>query len=145
MVSPDTFDSAKTLEIAKEISKINRELEGIPYLLIGPGRWGTQDRWLGIPVIWSEISNVKIMVETAFKDFNIKPTQGTHFFQNIVSRGIGYINTTLNPKESFVDWNWLESKKPKKKLEFVKHINLKKPLLIKLDGKAGRALITKSD
>jgi len=145
LVSPDTFDSAKTLEIADEIGSINRDLEETPYLLIGPGRWGTQDRWLGIPVIWSDISNVKVMVETALEDFNIKPTQGTHFFQNIVSRGIGYINTTLNPRESIIDWKWLKNQKSKHDLEFVKHINLKKPLTVKLDGKHGRALVIKPD
>ena len=116
-------------------------MDGKPYLLIGPGRWGTQDRWLGIPVIWSGISNVKVMVETALEDFNIKPTQGTHFFQNIVSRGIGYINTTLNPRESTIDWHWLKNQKGKKSLNFVKHIVLKKPLLIKLDGRKGQALV----
>lgn len=143
LVNPDTFDSSKTLEIANEIGIINKDLEKNPYILIGPGRWGTQDRWLGIPVIWSEISNVKVMVEAAFEDYNIKPTQGTHFFQNIVSRGIGYINTTLNPRESVIDWYWLKNQKAKKNLNFIKHINLNKPLLIKLDGKSGRALITK--
>jgi hypothetical protein len=132
-VPPKSFDSSKTIEIAEQIKKINKNLTSEPYLLIGPGRWGTQDRWLGMPVSWSGISNVKVMVETALKEFNIKPTQGTHFFQNIISKGIGYINTTLNPQESFIDWE----------LQFVKHIRLSSPLTIKLDGRRGRALILK--
>jgi len=142
-VSPKSFDSSKTIEIAEQVSKINNNLASEPYLLIGPGRWGTQDRWLGIPVNWSGISNVKVMVETALKNFNIRPTQGTHFFQNIISKGIGYINTTLNPRESFIDWDWLNSQKSQTELQFVKHIKLHSPLMIKLDGRRGRALILK--
>jgi len=84
------------------------------------------------------------MVETALKDFNIKPTQGTHFFQNIISRGIGYINTTLNPNESIIDWTWLKKQKSKQRLNYVKYIHLEKPLKVKLDGKNGQALVTKT-
>ncbi len=142
-VPPKSFDSSKTIEIAEQIRKINKNLTSEPYLLIGPGRWGTQDRWLGMPVRWSGISNVKVMVETALKDFNIKPTQGTHFFQNIISKGIGYINTTLNPRESFIDWDWLNNQESQTELQFVKHIRLSSPLTIKLDGRRGRALILK--
>ena len=144
-VAPLTFDSSKTVEIAKEIGIINKTLKETPYVLIGPGRWGTKDRWLGIPVNWNEISNVKAMVETAFEDYNIKPSQGTHFFQNIISRGIGYINIDLNKKESWIDWNWLKEQKAKNQLNFVKHIKLQKPLLIRLDGRNGKALILKPE
>jgi hypothetical protein len=144
-VKPDVFDSAKTVEIAREIGEINKSFSEKPdsYVLIGPGRWGTQDRWLGIPVVWSEISNVGVMIETVLKDFNIKPTQGTHFFQNIVSRGIGYINTTLKTKESFIDWEWLKNQKAVKETKYVKHIHFSDTLTIKLDGHSGRALILK--
>ena len=142
-VNPETFDSSKTLEIAKEIGMLNKNQKEAPYLLIGPGRWGTKDRWLGIPVNWSEISNVKVMVETALEDYNIKPSQGTHFFQNIVSRGVGYINIDLNKKNSWLNWNWLNKQKADQELNFIRHIKLKKPLLIKLDGRNGRAIILK--
>ena len=142
-ISPDVFDSAKTMEISSEIREINSTLADKPYVLIGPGRWGTQDRWLGIPVYWTDISNVKVIVETALEDFNVKPTQGTHFFQNIISRGIGYINIRLNKKEGHVDWEWLKKQKKEKQLKFVTHVSLKKPINIKLDGKNGRALIKK--
>jgi hypothetical protein len=146
-IPPETFDSSKTVEIAGQIGKINKDLieNKTPYMLIGPGRWGTQDRWLGIPVAWSQISNVKVMVETALKDFNIKPTQGTHFFQNIISRGIGYINTTLSPRESFIDWKWLNRQKAEKELDYVKHIRLDNPVIVKLDGRTGHALVLKSE
>jgi hypothetical protein len=144
-VPPQTFDSAHTVEIAREIGEINEDLSKnkTQYILVGPGRWGTQDNWLGIPVVWSEISNVKILVETALKNFNIKPTQGTHFFQNIISKGIGYINTTLNLKESRIDWDWLNAQKTKKELTFVRHITFSKSFIIKLDGRTGSALIIK--
>jgi len=142
-VIPETFDSSKTIEIAREIGILNKNQKEAPYLLIGPGRWGTKDRWLGIPVNWRDISNVKLMVETAFEDYNIKPSQGTHFFQNIISRGVGYINISLNKKETWLDWDWLKDKKAKQQLNFIKHIKLKKPLTIKLDGRNGRALVLK--
>jgi hypothetical protein len=144
-VPPETFDSAKTVEIADEIGSINKTLTeaSLPYILIGPGRWGTQDRWLGIPVKWSQISGVSVMVETALEDFNIKPSQGTHFFHNITSRGIGYINVPFNSTEYFIDWKWLEKQKSYKELTFVKHIQLPAPLTIKLDGRCGHAMIMK--
>jgi hypothetical protein len=142
-VSPENFDSAKTTEIAEEVGKINKTLAGKPYLLIGPGRWGTQDPWLGIPVAWRDISNVKIMVETSLEDFNIKPTQGTHFFQNITSRDIGYINITLKQKEGMIDWKWIKAQKTENQLNYVKHVKLSKPLMVKLDGRNGKALVTK--
>jgi CheY-like chemotaxis protein len=144
-VIPETFDSSKTIEIAKEIGIVNKKQKENPYLLIGPGRWGTKDRWLGIPVNWSEISNVKVMVETALEDYNIKPSQGTHFFQNIISRGVGYINITLKKEDSWLDWDWLNEQKPEQQLNYIKHLKLRKPLLIKFDGRAGRALILKPE
>ena len=141
-VHPDSFDPKKTLDIASEIEKINDDIP-LPYLLIGPGRWGTTDRFLGIPVKWNQISCVKIMVETAFENFNIEPSQGTHFFHNITSRGIGYINVPYNSKENFIDWNWLFKQPHKKSLKIVRHVQLEKPLAIKLDGRKGNALLLK--
>ena len=144
-VPPMNFDSAKTVEIASQIGTINSHLKATqsPYVLIGPGRWGTQDRWLGIPVAWSDISNVKVLVETALEDFNIKPTQGTHFFQNIISKGIGYLHISLDYKKNYIDWNWLNDQKPEMETKYVKLITLSKPLTIKLDGRSGKALILK--
>jgi hypothetical protein len=83
------------------------------------------------------------MVETALKNFNIKPSQGTHFFHNITSRGIGYINVPYKSKNYFIDWDWLNSQKIIKELKFVKHIQLISPLKIKLDGRRGSALVLK--
>jgi hypothetical protein len=99
-VPGDTFDSARTREMAAEISEINNKLkqEDASYLLIGPGRWGSSDPWLGIPVLWSDISEAKMIVDTAIPGYRIKPSQGTHFFQNITSLGLGYltIDTVVN-------------------------------------------------
>ncbi|MCX6666099.1 MAG: hypothetical protein NT038_08615 [Euryarchaeota archaeon] len=146
-VPAEHFDSSKTMEIAEEIGLINKQLilTQSPYLLIGPGRWGTQDRWLGIPVRWGQISGARVIIETALEHFNIKPSQGTHFFQNITSRGIGYIDIPLHAEECFVDWDWLKNQKTQKKFRFVHHLRLRAPLHVKLDGRSGRALIMKPD
>jgi hypothetical protein len=144
-VPPKTFDSTKTIDIANEIENINNDIAAHkqPYILIGPGRWGTEDRFLGIPVKWNQISGVRVMVETAIENFNIEPSQGTHFFHNITSRGIGYINVPYKSKINFIDWGWLNGKKAVKILKYVKHIRLKSPLLIRLDGRSGSALVEK--
>ncbi len=143
-VKPEKFSSYETIEISKEIGDINSDLKDESYLLIGPGRWGSQDRFLGIPVRWSDISNVKIIVEANLENFNIKPSQGTHFFQNIISKGVGYINTNLNINESYIDWNWLKNQKPIRELKYVKHISLNHSLKVRLDGRQGRAIVLKS-
>lgn len=146
-VPPDRFDNTKTIQISDEIGKINNKLasESLHYLLIGPGRWGSQDRFLGIPVRWNQISNVKVMVETALEKFNIKPSQGTHFFHNITSRGIGYINVPYKSKDYFIDWKWLEKQKIYDEHKFVKHIQLSNPLIIKIDGRCSHAIIMKPE
>jgi len=145
-VKPETFDSTKTIEITYEIDKINKYLTAIkqPYILIGPGRWGTEDRFLGIPVKWNQIYGVRVMVEIGLENFNIEPSQGNHFFHNITSRGIGYINVPFNSKMNYIDWKWINEKKPIKNLKYVKLIQLKSPLIIKFDGRKGSALIEKS-
>jgi len=145
-VPHEDFDSSKTIEIAEEVDRINKSLVKTkkPYVLIGPGRWGTQDRWLGMPVRWGQISGVKVMVETSLEDFNIRPSQGTHFFQNIISRGIGYVNMPFDSKDCSIDWKWLKEQKIEKELKFVKHVHLSTPLTIKIDGRSGRAIVLKS-
>jgi hypothetical protein len=144
-IPSDIFDSSKTVEIAAEIDSINKKLvnQGLSYVLIGPGRWGTQDRFLGVPVRWSQISAVKVLVETSLKNYNIKPSQGTHFFHNITSRGVAYINVAYKSDDSFIDWKWLESQKQVSSLQYVKHVHLSSPLTIKLDGKKGYAILKK--
>ena len=105
LVPSNTFDSSMTREMAKEIAEINDSLksEGSTYLLAGPGRWGSSDPWLGIPVIWSDISEARIIVETAIPGYRIEPSQGTHFFQNITSLGVGYLTIDTVIGDGFVD------------------------------------------
>jgi len=141
-VNPDTFDPAHTIDIAAEVGKMNAKLlrENRKYLLIGPGRWGSADRWLGIPVKWSDISGVGAIVETTTENLKADPSQGSHFFHNITSLGIGYFTTSENG-EGFVNWNWLQSLPAAKESAHLKHVKLKKPLTIKIDGKKSHAVI----
>ncbi len=100
-----TFDSAKTREMAAEVARLNNMLkaQGASYLLLGPGRWGSSDPWLGIPVVWSDISEAKMIVETAIPGYRIEPSQGTHFFQNITSLGVGYLTVDTVYGDGTVD------------------------------------------
>ena len=104
-VPSDIFDSARTKEMAQEIAEFNNMIknEGGSYLLIGPGRWGSSDPWLGIPVMWSEISEARMIVESAIPGYQIEPSQGTHFFQNITSLGVGYLTIDTVRKDGFID------------------------------------------
>ncbi|MBW1961790.1 MAG: hypothetical protein JRJ04_10070 [Deltaproteobacteria bacterium] len=143
-VDPDLFNPADTARLAAEIGRINSILmgRGRKYLLMGPGRWGSADRWLGIPVNWRDISAVGVIVETTAKNLRADPSQGTHFFHNIVSMGISYITVSRQGKD-FIDWNWFKSIPAKSKTGAISHLTLKKPLFIKIDGKTSRAVILK--
>ena len=105
MVPASSFDSSKTKEMAVEIARLNRKLkeEGASYILIGPGRWGSSDPWLGIPVIWSDISEAKMIIESAIPGYRIEPSQGTHFFQNITSLGVGYLTVDTVIGDGIID------------------------------------------
>jgi hypothetical protein len=145
LVNPDRFDPARTVEIASEIGRINRRLiqQNRKYLLIGPGRWGSADRWLGIPVGWNDISGVGTIVEAIHDKLQADPSQGTHFFHNITSLGISYITITGNG-EDFINWEWLKSLPPKTETAFLKHLRLDTPLTIKIDGRKSRAVLMKN-
>ena len=105
MVPSSSFDSSRTNEMAVEIARLNKRLkeEGASYILIGPGRWGSSDPWLGIPVIWSDISEAKMIIETAIPGYRIEPSQGTHFFQNITSLGVGYLTIDTVIGDGIID------------------------------------------
>ena len=141
-VNPDTFNAAHTIEIATEIGNVNKEmiLHERKYLLIGPGRWGSADRWLGIPVRWTDISGVGAIVETTIEDLKADPSQGSHFFHNITSLGISYLNTSEGG-EDFIDWNYLRALPARNETPHLKHIILKKPLTIKINGKKSEGVI----
>ena len=141
-VNLDTFDPARTVEIAKEIGQMNKRLvqQNRKYLLIGPGRWGSADRWLGIPVNWHDISGVGAMIETTAKNLKAEPSLGSHFFHNITSLGIGYF-TDKRDGIDFINWDWLKSMPIGQKTNYLKHVKLENPLTIKIDGKKSQAVI----
>jgi CheY-like chemotaxis protein len=141
-VNPDSFDAARTIDIAAEIGKLNKELvsQNRKYLLIGPGRWGSADRWLGIPVRWTDISGVGAIVETTIENLKADPSQGSHFFHNITSLGISYLNTAERG-EDFIDWKWLQSLPTNKETTYLRYVTPQKPLTIKIDGKQSKAVI----
>lgn len=145
-VKPTDFNRSHTVEIAAEIEVLNRKLaaEERPYLLIGPGRWGTADRWLGIPVEWHQIAGVKAIIETDMPDVQVAPSEGTHFFQNITSLGIGYF--TVHEKEGdVVDFGWLDALPGREETQYLKHIRLEEPLDVRVDGKSRRGIILKGN
>ena len=141
-VNPDVFDPGRTPQIAREIGQMNTKLlrEGRKYVLIGPGRWGSADRWLGIPVNWSDISGVGAMVETAHAELKAEPSQGSHFFHNITTLGINYI--TISPtKGDFLDWDWILSLPIATDMKSVSHVRLGSPITLKVDGRESRCVM----
>ena len=142
-VPADRFDSAHTRKMAEEISRINAGMRaaGQTYLLIGPGRWGSSDPWLGIPVLWSDISEARMIVECAIPGFRIEPSQGTHFFQNITSLGIGYLNidTVISP-ESF-DTEALAGLDVEEQTDYVTVYRTSADLVAFIDRSSSRAII----
>ncbi|MFO7749026.1 MAG: PEP/pyruvate-binding domain-containing protein [Desulfobacteraceae bacterium] len=141
-VDPETFTPGKTGEIAGEINQLNALFSGTgkKYVLIGPGRWGSSDRWLGIPVAWDSISNAGVMVEVAMEGLKADSSQGSHFFQNITSFGISYL--TIQEKQAdFIDYEWLKELPAENVTRFVRHITCKTPFDILVDGKNSRAVI----
>jgi len=144
-VKPDTFDASKTQQIAIDLATLNEKLKKgeRQCILIGPGRWGSADRWLGIPVQWEQISSAQVIVETTLKDFVVTPSQGTHFFQNLTSLGVGYFTVDPSVEEGFIDWEWLATCKPVEETPFVRHVGLSEPLDVRIDGRTRRGLILK--
>jgi hypothetical protein len=144
-IKPKSFDNLKTLEILKEIDKLNSELvkEKRQYLLIGFGRWGTSDRFLGVPVKWNNINGVKTIIETNFENFQLDFSQGSHFFHNIVTSNIGYLHIKHREIQNFIDWDWLENESAVNNLTYVRHIRIKKPLTIIINANRKEGIIVK--
>ena len=112
-----------------------------PYMLIGPGRWGTADRWLGIPTKWDQISAARVIVEADYGDFVVEPSFGTHFFQNLITFGIAYLTVNSSSNSGFLDWDWLNSLKPMSETAHVRHVRLPQPMEIRIDGQTGKAVV----
>ncbi len=140
----DTFDRSLTRNIAKEIGVINRQMgNDNPYLLIGPGRWGTADPWLGIPVNWKQISHARVIVELSIEELNPEPSFGSHFFQNVTSLRIGYFTLRHMDKGGDIDLEWLKDQPVKQATKFIRWIQLEEPLHIRIDGSTGEGIILK--
>ncbi|RXP54283.1 phosphoenolpyruvate synthase [Lutibacter sp. HS1-25] len=144
-VKPDTFNSANTRQIAVAVEAINKKFiaQNKKYILVGPGRWGSSDPWLGIPVIWPQISSAKIIVESGLDNFRIDPSQGTHFFQNLTSFKVGYL--TINPfiNDGFFDVEYLNQQEAVYEDTFLRHVRFKNPITVIIEGKNRKAAIFK--
>jgi hypothetical protein len=154
-VRRDRWQAGKNRAIAREVESLNNELRVAKrqYLLIGPGRWGTADEWLGIPVQWRQISKARVIVEASPKGYDVEPSQGTHFFQNITSLRIGYLTIPPgavrtvggegNNNRPYLDWDWLDAQPAQRETEHLRHLQFRKNLTVVLDGREGRGLIAK--
>ncbi len=142
-VDPETFDRSQSSEAAREVAGLNAKLlsERRPYLLIGMGRWGTADPWLGIPARWDQVGGARAIIESGFKDIVVAPSQGTHFFHNLTAFMVGYF--TVNPalNQGFIDWRWLTAQEPRESGNFTRHIRLSAPLMVRMNGHEGKGII----
>jgi CheY-like chemotaxis protein len=141
------FERARSREVAHDLAHLNAQLSeaGISYLLIGVGRWGSTDPWLGIPVTWDQISGARVIVETGLSDLRVAPSQGSHFFQNLVAFQVGYFTINSDDGQGFVDWNWLTSQPALEVHGCVRHLHLQSPLLVVMNGKSSRGIIVKPE
>ena len=144
-VKSESFDMSNSIRSVSQIRKINSKLMdlGKSYILIGPGRWGSADSWLGIPVIWSDIAGVKVILETPYKERPIDPSQGSHFFHDMISSQVGYIITKSD--KGNIDWKWLNSLKTIEETEDIKHVMTPFEIEVLIDGKNGKAVIRKKN
>ena len=142
-LKPEAFDNTKTELMADEVGAINEEMKAHKrnYVLIGPGRWGSSDKFLGVPVRWGQISEALVIVECGLENFRIEPSQGTHFFQNLISFGVGYL--TINPfmDDGGLDMNTLASAETISETDYVRHIRFPEPLYIFVDGRNNKAVV----
>jgi len=145
-INPKKFKRDSTQLIANEIGKYNKKLgKKNPFLLVGPGRWGSLDPWLGIPVDWEQIANARAIIEIGIDSFSPDPSFGSHFFQNLTSLRIGYFTLDKKSYKINIDWDWLKKQKHIYQSDLINVIKLKEPLLIKLDGVKGQGIILKSN
>ncbi len=146
-IKPDSFDSAANREMAAVVSRINSELsaQGEGYILIGPGRWGSSDAALGIPVKWADISGAKVIVEAAVGDYRIEPSQGTHFFQNLTSFGIGYFTVDERSGCGYYDSAYLDSMPAVYEDGHVRIVRFDEPLSIAINGRSGLGIVVKPE
>ena len=141
------FERSRSQEVAHQLAHLNAKLTeaGVSYLLIGVGRWGSTDPWLGIPVTWDQISGARVIVESGLSDLRVAPSQGSHFFQNLVAFQVGYFTINSDTGEGLVDWAWLRAQPALETRGCVRHLRLESPLLILMNGKTSRGMIIKPE
>ena len=145
VVDRHRFDRHRSRDAGQQVGRFNAILqnEGRPYLLVGVGRWGSADPYLGIPVAWNQIAGARAIVEAGFRDFRVTPSQGAHFFQNLTSCNVGYFTVNSEMDEGFVDWDWLARQPAVGESELVRHLRLERPITIKMSGKTGQGVVLK--
>jgi hypothetical protein len=144
MVDPEKFTTTSTVAVRAEIGELNAalRLEDREYILIGPGRWGSSDRFLGIPALWSDISEAVVIVEMDLKDFRVESSQGTHFFHNLVARNAGYLKIRYNRQEGWLNADLAAKWKVVRRTEHCIHYRVPGSLSVRMDGRNGRAVVT---
>jgi hypothetical protein len=142
-VNVEHFDRLKTLEMTSEVEMLNNKLkkQNRQYILIGPGRWGTRDQFLGIPVNWSQISNAKVIVEISLANYPLDSSLGSHFFHNVTSMNIGYFSVHDHSYNDFIRWEKLKDQRVVHHTKYFTHIHFKKPLSVLMNGKMKSAAI----
>ena len=143
-VVPERFNKNKTIEMADEIDRLNAKMveEKRKYILVGPGRWGTRDRFIGIPVVWPQISNAKVIVEISLRDFPLDASLGSHFFHSVISMNVGYFSVNHATPGDFISWEILYDQDLVEETKYFKHVRFKSKLLVQMDGKNRTALIS---
>lgn len=146
-VRPDTFNSLNTPRMAEEIERLNRQFvaDREPYILIGPGRWGSSDPALGIPVKWPHIAGAKLIVEASLSNYRIEPSQGTHFFQNLTSFGVGYFTINPHSGDGIYDIDYLNSLPASYESDYFRVVKVDAPLKIAINGRKGVGIVIKPD
>ena len=144
-VKPETFDSSRNPELAGEIEAVNARFveSGEPYILVGPGRWGSSDPALGIPVKWSQIAGARLIAESAMPGYRIEPSQGTHFFQNLTSFGVGYLTIDPAGGNGFIDIDYLNSLPAEYESDSLRIVKFENPLTIAINGRKSKGIVCK--
>ena len=146
-VDPGKFDRTKTREIVPEIESLNTRMleQRLKYVLIGPGRWGTRDRFIGIPVAWPQISNARVIIEVSLEDYPLDASLGSHFFHNVTSMNVGYFSVDNQSGKDVLEWGVLGMQKVVNETKYLKHVRFEKPLSIVMDGEKRISIITWND
>jgi len=145
VVDAQRFERSRSQAVAEAVTLFNAKLnqDNCPYLLVGVGRWGSNDPWLGIQVAWDQISGARAIVEAGFRDLRLTPSQGSHFFQNLTAFQVGYF--TINPDvgDGSIDWNWLASQPAIEEIGCVRRLHFEDPVVVLMNGKTSRGMIFK--